>query len=161
MKEAGDQIRVLVVDDDIGDQIRVLVADANIYDDDEILKKSFKIQELEKDGDIKVDVALDGTEALKYLRAQEKPDIIVLDIMMPPGGQELAEEDIKQGHETGFVVLRKIRKELKLDIPIIVLTIYPKLLPESERQDLKVAEYLAKPVKMAKLAELIRYHCTK
>jgi CheY-like chemotaxis protein len=131
-------------------KINVLFVDDEIYDD-EIKKESYKIKELEKNGDIKVYPVLDGTETLKYLR-ENKPDIIILDIMMPPG-EELASKEVKRGLETGFVLLDEIIENMRLQIPIIVLTNYPKIPIKNYKS---VVEYLAKPVKMSKLAELIR-----
>ena len=138
--------------------IRVLFIDDELFDfEGEDSKESYKIKELEKDGDIDVKAAVNGTEALQEIQGEAKFDIIVLDIMMAPG-EELTQGDTKNGYETGFVFLKKIRKELHLNIPVIVLTNYPKPLTKSEKEELSVTEYLSKPMKMWKLAELIRLH---
>lgn len=118
-----------------------------------------KVETLEKEGDIRVHIAPDASEALNWLRANV-PDIVVLDIMMAPG-DELPADEVKNGYETGFALLRKMRREMKLDTPVIILTGYPKMMPEEEQRELKVAEHLSKPVKMGKLAELIRLHAKR
>jgi len=139
-----NKIKVLFVDDEL--------FDLEFGDSGE----SYKIKELEKDGDISVTSAIDGTEALQKMRSKEY-DIVVLDIMMAPG-KELTNNDTKKGYETGYVFLRKIRSEFRLHIPVIILTNYPKPLSKEEAEQLSVTEYLSKPMKMAKLAELIRLH---
>ena len=128
--------------------------DDDIYDIDEESGKSSKIPELEKDGDIAVDVALDGTEVLARLR-EKRYDVVVLDIMMPPG-TGLPAGDTKQGKETGFLVLKEIRKDWPLDPAIIVLTLYPKIPSEADMESFNIQEYLPKPIKMRELASLIR-----
>jgi len=138
MTDSGKMIEVLFVEDDL-----------RLHDDP-------KVDTLQEKGDMKVSIARSGPEALEYLRTG-LPDIVVLDIMMAPGA-DLPEDEVKNGYETGFALLRKMRRELKLHIPVIVLTAYPKMMSEEERRELKVAEYLSKPVKMTKLAELIRKH---
>jgi CheY-like chemotaxis protein len=129
-----------------------------LWIDDEVIQNDPKVEVLEEGGDIAVSIARDATEALDYFRLK-KPDIVLLDIMMPPG-KELSAEEVKNGYETGFALLRKMRNELNLDMPVIILTVYPKMMPEQETKDEKmnIVEYLAKPVKMKFLAELIRRH---
>jgi CheY-like chemotaxis protein len=116
--------------------------------------KDAKVELLEQKGDIAVSIARDATEALEYLR-KERPDIVLLDIMMTPS-EELPQDEVKKGYETGFALLRKMRRELNLDMPVIILTAYPKKLPEQEENELKVAEFFSKPVKMEFLGNLIR-----
>jgi CheY-like chemotaxis protein len=110
----------------------------------------------EENADMEIDIVRNGTEALEYLRTHA-PDVVILDIMMAPGA-ELAGDDVRNGYETGFALLRRIRGQLRLLMPVIVLTAYPKMMPENEQRELRIAEYLSKPVKMVKLAELIRRH---
>lgn len=135
-------------------QINVLFIDDEIFDN-ENERESYKIAELEKDGDIKVDPVVNAMEALQYLK-KETPNIIVLDIMMTSGddtGDEIDANEAKDGLETGFVLLKKIVEDMGLQIPIIVLTNYPK---DPKEKYKSVVEYLAKPVKMSRLAELVR-----
>jgi excisionase family DNA binding protein len=69
---------------------------------------------------------------------EEKPDLILLDIVMPNlNGLELAE---------------KIRK-MHRDIKIIILTGYPEYLTEDERG--KFLDYMTKPVDVRKLHDMI------
>lgn len=135
MKEEVNKIRVLWIEDEL---------------------EYYSIPQLEKDGDIEVAHAVNGTEALDKVRSDEF-DIIILDIIMPPG-PELVRKEIKKGYETGYVFLRIIRKELGMRAPVIIYTNYAKPLPEEEIIELNVVQYLSKPVKMAKLAEFIRLH---
>ncbi len=78
-----------------------------------------------------------GLEAVLHI-GEEKPDLILLDIVMPNlNGLELAE---------------KIRK-MHRDIKIIILTGYPEYLTEDERG--KFLDYMTKPVDLRKLYETI------
>ncbi len=78
-----------------------------------------------------------GLEAVLQI-GQEKPDLILLDIVMPNlNGLELAE---------------KIRK-MHRDIKIIILTGYPEYLTEDERG--KFLDYMTKPVDVKKLYDTI------
>ena len=78
-----------------------------------------------------------GLEAVLQI-GEEKPDLILLDIVMPNlNGLELAE---------------KIRK-MHRDIKIIILTGYPEYLTEDERG--KFLDYMTKPVDVKKLYDTI------
>jgi len=78
-----------------------------------------------------------GLEAVLQI-GEEKPDLILLDIVMPNlNGLELAE---------------KIRK-MHRDIQIIILTGYPEYLTEDERG--KFLDYMTKPVDVKKLYDTI------
>ncbi len=66
----------------------------------------------------------DGTAALRYLREHRSspPDLLILDIMMVEGeGGEIKTDD--GGRTTGVEVYRKIRHELRMQIPTVVSTV--------------------------------------
>ncbi|MFO8072189.1 MAG: response regulator [Polyangia bacterium] len=92
--------------------------------------------------------AYDPEEGIEKVES-EKPDLVVLDIMMP------------DGHE-GFEVARKIRKELQiLDLPIIVLSSIheSKQIPyrfDIDQTHLPVDLWLDKPVDPGDLLEKVR-----
>jgi two-component system cell cycle response regulator DivK len=68
------------------------------------------IREVLEDSDLKVLEAENGEEALKKI-ADEKPDIVLLDIQLP----------VYDGYE----VLHRVRSDLKLDkLPVLALTAY-------------------------------------
>lgn len=77
-----------------------------IAEDDKFLANAYllKLKNLEFD----VKLAYDGVEALKSMK-QEKPDILILDLVMP--------------NVDGFSVLEMVRKdEATKDIPVMVVT---------------------------------------
>ncbi len=76
-----------------------------VVDDAEMFQKIYK-SKLLTDG-FKVKIAGNGVEALKMI-AEEKPDIILLDINMPI--------------MDGFRVLQNVKGDMGLEIPIIVLS---------------------------------------
>ncbi|TET52704.1 MAG: response regulator [Actinobacteria bacterium] len=76
-----------------------------VVDDEKTIVELVRIR-LEKNG-YKVQTALSGKEALNVAQ-KEKPDLVILDIMMP-------EMD-------GYEVLKKLRGDLKLDMPVMLLT---------------------------------------
>jgi len=102
-----------------------------------------------------VDKARNGDEALQKLRNHGKEyDLIILDIMMPTGEEIAPDQSAKGGFETGKVILKKLRHELKLQIPVIVLTAYSKPETEDELRSFGISEFLGKPTS---LTELLRY----
>ena len=92
----------------------------------------------------RVTVAADGTEALRRF-AEERPDLVVLDVEMPP--------------PDGFTVCRRIR-ETASSVPILMLTVRTGTLDKVRALDLGADDYLTKPFDhlelLARLRALLR-----
>ena len=86
----------------------------------------------------KVELALDGEEAIKKARALS-PDVILLDLMLPKSG--------------GFEVVRELQGDETSGIPIIIITgrYMDRSTAELIRQEANVRDFLEKPIKMASL----------
>ncbi|KIX15882.1 response regulator transcription factor [Dethiosulfatarculus sandiegensis] len=115
-----------------------------IVDDDPDLVETVAIN-LEAKG-YRVGKAYDGVEAFESIKA-EKPDLLVLDVMMPrKNGYELCEE-LKQ--DSNYK-----------NIPVVMLTavgsaVNSTTYTHQDGMQLLADEYLAKPVDMGKLAEMV------
>ncbi|HOJ87509.1 MAG TPA: response regulator [Pseudothermotoga sp.] len=111
-----------------------------VVDDSEVLRKIVSFN-LVREG-YSVDEARDGKEALEKLQ-QAKPDLIILDIMMP--------------YVDGFEVLRRIRKDPNLaDIPVIMLTAKGGEDDPKTALELGANGFLTKPFSPLKLLEEVR-----
>jgi CheY-like chemotaxis protein len=98
-------------------------------------------------GGYDVKVAYDGKEALEAVK-QEKPDLIVLDVMMP----------VMNGHET-CARLKDNKDTAK--IPIILLTAVAERVTTStythrDMLESEAEDYMPKPVEPTELLELIK-----
>lgn len=109
-------------------------------DDSEVLRKIVGFN-LSKEG-FTVEEAKDGVEALEKMKSQ-KPDLVILDIMMP--------------NLNGFEVLRRMRSDPETSgIPVIMLT------AKGGENDAKTAlqyganGFLTKPFSPLKLIEEVR-----
>ncbi len=89
--------------------------------DDEINPMQYYVRALKMEGFDVVQLTT-ADEALEYITnsRNRKPDIIVLDIMLPPGKYE-NNPDSDQGLRTGILLYPDL-KELCVNIPFIVLT---------------------------------------
>lgn len=86
--------------------------------------------------------ACDGKKAIACIK-QQKPDLILLDIMMPGmNGVEVCEK-LRANPETSR-------------IPIIFLTVWERLLPRAESKNQEIYRHLIKPFDFNKLIETIR-----
>lgn len=96
---------------------------------------------LAKEG-FRVESAFDGEEA-KQKAHELKPDLILLDLMLPKAG--------------GFEVLRDLQNEDTGGIPIVIMTgrMMDPSTAEMLRNESNVREYLEKPVKPASLSALL------
>jgi CheY-like chemotaxis protein len=85
-----------------------------------------------------------GREALKYLHEAPRPDVILLDLMMP----------IMDGWE-----FRKRQQSdpTLADVPVIVLTALDQA--QARAGDLNGVDFLKKPLDFDRLLELVRRHC--
>ncbi len=108
-----------------------------VVDDEKTLVKALSFN-LEKEG-FRVEQAYDGEEALQKFYSL-KPDIVVLDLMLP-------EID-------GFEVCRRIRK--KYDVPIIMLTARSEDIDKVLGLELGADDYLTKPFNSRELVARIR-----
>lgn len=108
-----------------------------VVDDEKTLVKALKFN-LEKEG-FRVDQAYDGEEALEKVY-DLKPDIVVLDLMLPK--------------LDGFEVCRRIRR--RYDIPIIMLTARAEDIDKVLGLELGADDYLTKPFNSRELVARIR-----
>jgi len=141
-KDKKDE-RILIIDDNPFDEERekrkrktVLVVD----DDSDFVEIERSLLEFEG---YKVDVAFNGDECLKKVR-QNKPDLIVLDIMM------------KLEYE-GVIVAQYLRDQKETrDIPIIVVTSKPiySIYPDDEWRP--TDEFINKPIHKNDFLEKVR-----
>ncbi|MBW1763161.1 MAG: response regulator [Deltaproteobacteria bacterium] len=124
----------------MGDKKRILVVD------DEPDFAAIVQLNLEKEG-FEVDVAYDGVEALKKVKASP-PDAIVLDVMMP-------EKD-------GYAVCAELKNDEKYeDIPIVMLTAVAGHVGStrySHRDGMSMGadDYLPKPASAEEITESIK-----
>lgn len=106
-------------------------------------------------GGFAVDTAKTGLEADELLKHNQY-DAVVLDNMMPPGGDKDSEWSLNStegGLHTGLQVLRKL-DELKSPPPVWVVTALPD--PEIEAEERRfpfVKGYSTKPTSLVKLGE--------
>lgn len=116
--------RVLIVDDERVN-IKVLV---------DLLKPQYKIM-----------VAANGVQALKAARSVYKPDLILLDIMMP--------------EMNGYEFCRQLKKNQSTsDIPIIFITAMSQEDNETKAFDLGAVDYITKPIRPAIVLARVKTH---
>ncbi len=112
-----------------------------VVDDD--MRNAFAMGKFLRSRGMETVIADNGKKSLELLENGEKPDIILMDIMMP----------VMDGHEA----IRRIRQEKRFkDLPILALTAKAM---ESDREkciESGANDYLTKPVDTAKLLSMLR-----
>jgi two-component system alkaline phosphatase synthesis response regulator PhoP len=116
-----------------------------LVDDDPDFVEAIKV--IVENGGYDVKVAYDGAEGLEAV-AKEKPDLIVLDVMMP----------VMNGHET---CARLKADPATAKIPIILLTAVADRVTTStythrDMLESEAEDYMPKPVEPAELLNLIK-----
>ena len=95
--------------------------------------------------DYRLKVANNGQTALRIAAAQEQPDLILLDIMMP-------EMD-------GYEVCSRLKADARLrDIPVIFLTARTSIEDEQHGLELGAVDYITKPISPPVMLARIRTH---
>lgn len=101
-----------------------------VCEDDEAILKIMQFK-LKKELDAEVESANDGKKAIQALTAQRDYDLIITDIHMP--------------YHSGMEVIEYARKELKLEVPIIVLSAEGLEDTLEEAFDLGADDFVSKP----------------
>lgn len=123
MTKPKDQYKILIVDDTV-ENIQIL---------SEILHE------------YKKNIATSGKIALELANADPKPDIILLDIMMPKmDGYEVCEK-LKNNHETK-------------DIPVIFITASNQIRDEIRGFEVGAVDFITKPVSPPKVTARVKTH---
>ena len=92
--------------------------------------------------DYQIIVAFDGEEALEKV-SKEKPDLVLLDIIMPK--------------MNGFEVLARLKKDPKLkEIPVVMLSAKGQKLDREKGKDLGAIDYIIKPFSPSVLLKKIK-----
>ncbi|CAH0996499.1 Sensor histidine kinase RcsC [Emticicia aquatica] len=108
--------------------------------EDNILNQKLARNVIEKFG-FDLDIANNGQEGIDLLLKNEY-DLILMDLQMP----------VKDGYQTTI----SIRKELKLDIPIIAMTAHSLVGEQQKCFDIGMNGYVAKPFKQQELLDRIQ-----
>lgn len=118
--------------------------DVLIVDDDPLITELISVN-LEAEG-YGVRTASDGEKALEAIE-QHKPDLVILDIMMP--------------HVDGWEVCRMIKENPDLNsVRVLMLTARDTMKDRMIGQDiLKAEEYMTKPFDMNELLDRVRSMC--
>jgi putative two-component system response regulator len=124
MKTTNQKATLLIVDD-MPENIDVLRG---------ILKEHYKLK-----------IATDGQKALEIANSGQKPDVILLDIMMP--GMD------------GYEVCRKLKENYNtVDIPVIFVTAKGEVEDESHGFDVGAVDYITKPVSAPLVLRRVQTH---
>jgi len=111
-----------------------------IADDEDSLRTLVRAV-LEAEDKYLIEEAIDGDEVMIRIKAQ-KPDILILDIMMP--GQ------------SGFEVCEKIKQTADLkDIKVIILTAKGQVTEEKWAKSIGADHFISKPFSPLELLELV------
>jgi len=110
-----------------------------VCEDEEILLTSLEFR-LKKQG-FELLLAADGKEALELVKS-ESPDLIVADIMMP--------------NVTGLEVISYVRKKMKSDIPIIIMSALGNDEMILEAFEKGATDFISKPFKPSELVVRIK-----
>jgi two-component system alkaline phosphatase synthesis response regulator PhoP len=100
----------------------------------------------------KVIVAVNGSEGLRKAR-EEKPDLILLDVIMPV--------------EDGFTAAEQLKKDPQLaKIPLLMLTSFSTKgsgtgIPRSRGYTLEAEDYIEKPISPKDLLAIVEKHLKK
>jgi len=90
------------------------------------------------------DTAANGREALAYLRGNNVPALIILDLMMPVmNGWEFRAEQLRDADLAA--------------VPVVILSAAPDL--RQQAAFLNVADYLPKPIDVSRLLQLVQRYC--
>jgi len=127
VNKEGEQKPCILVVDDTPANIQILAL---------VLKDNYRIK-----------VATSGPQCLEQARGTDKPDLILLDIMMP----------VMDGFE--------VCKELKADpstnkIPVIFITGRQDILDEQKGFELGAVDYITKPIRPVIVAARVKTHIT-
>jgi putative two-component system response regulator len=122
--DAPDRLTILVVDD-TPDNLSLM---------SNLLRSVYRVK-----------LAPNGERALKIAQGEDKPDLILLDIMMP--GMD------------GYEVLRQLRDDASTtSIPVIFLTAMSATEDEKIGLDLGAVDYITKPISPATVMSRVRNH---
>ena len=110
-----------------------------IIDDDQEITESMRLT-LEMRG-YEVFNATDGNQGL-LMTEQKKPDLIILDMMMPK--------------RSGFLVLENLRRSLPIPIRVIMITANEGNRHKSYAETLGVDDYIRKPFPMDRLLASVK-----
>jgi DNA-binding NtrC family response regulator len=110
-----------------------------IVEDDEAIRSS--IAELLSDEGYEVRVASDGSQAIKDLKQNQAPDLILLDLMMPT-------MDAFQFRSEQF------SNRLHVDVPVVVMSAHPNIRTEAER--IQVSTFIRKPIDIDQMMDTVK-----
>jgi CheY-like chemotaxis protein len=91
-------------------------------------------------------------EALDNLEEIRKCDLILLDLIIPPGEDEGEDQGINTDEYLGKLLPKRLRSEFDIDIPVIVLSVVADTngIEEEDKEALNVVT-LSKPVRPSRL----------